>query len=422
MDPSLPIIDTSTRLSGPHVCADSFRQSPTLIAASAMLQFVANNQPLTSHGPDRLAEEVRASRSRHATFRPGVLLTSLFLFILLQTGTALPASNSALTAPVHLQSRAATLSLTGWRPDRLPDAHALAASAIGSGVALAERIWNRRETHAKIAEVYKRPQDRQLHGCSEVLPEAASVSAIEDAIIQNTPGHSEARAAGVPSSYSWYSGTTKGAAAPPPSFTAVTGWGQVYPQTGQPVYSSPTAGVQLANAQTYVHLKSTGEWALVQNQDTNQIEGDHFVANFSGNQSKSMTITKNADGSASFAAPPSGHNDHFWPSARGTYKAGDVDAVYVQMDMRVTDPNLHLVANIGADWWRNVSAPYVNGFGNNPGAGKSNWIELSSSWSTLRFYSVTTAAVRAAPPPPLAASSAAVARRGGKMPPPCVRR
>jgi hypothetical protein len=34
----------------------------------------------------------------------------------------------------------------------------------------------------------------------------------------------------------------------------------------------------------------------------------------------------------------------------------------------------------------------------------SNWVELSTQWSTLRFYSWSTAQLRADPPPPLADS------------------
>src|SRR5262249_36758170 len=196
------------------------------------------------------------------------------------------------------------------------------------------------------------------------------------------------------------SGAVKGAAAPPSNFTAVTGWGQVYQEAGKPTYSNPNAHVQVANAETYVHLKSTGEWILVQNQDTNEIAGGHYVSNFARNQSTSMAITKDADGSVFLDAPPSGYNDHFWPNARGTYQAGDVDAVYVQMDMRVTDPNLHLIANVGADWWRDAGAPFVDGFGNNPGAGMSNWVELTTEWKSLSFYS-SSSVFKADPPPTL---------------------
>ncbi len=72
-------------------------------------------------------------------------------------------------------------------------------------------------------------------------------------------------------------------------------------------------------------------------------------------------------GGTSFSTPPTGYNDHFWFNAHvGLTPAGMVDAVYVQMDMRVTDPNLHLIANVGADWWRNASAPFLSDFSNNP--------------------------------------------------------
>jgi hypothetical protein len=83
------------------------------------------------------------------------------------------------------------------------------------------------------------------------------------------------------------------------------------------------------------------------------------------------------------------------------------------MDMRVTDPNMTYVANVGADWWRDPAAGYVEGFANNPGAGMSNWVELSAQWSTLRFYSWDTPRLQADPPSPLMekAPSLSVTRR-----------
>ena len=229
-------------------------------------------------------------------------------------------------------------------------------------------------------------------------------TSITDIIAQNTPGNSEGRPVGVPSSYSWYGGWNDGADAPPSGFSSVTGWGQVYQKAGEPAYSSPNARVEVANARTYVHLK-TGEWVLVQDQSSNQIAGGHFVTDFSGNAGYAMNTRTLSDGSASFAAPPNGYNDHFWHNTRGTYDPGTVDGVYVQMDMRVNDPNLNLIANLGADWWRTANAPYVDGFSNNPGAGMSNWVELSTEWQTLGFYSMSSGEFQADLPPPLVGSS-----------------
>ncbi|WP_245283509.1 Ig-like domain-containing protein [Bradyrhizobium sp. URHD0069] len=196
-----------------------------------------------------------------------------------------------------------------------------------------------------------------------------------------------------------------GNSAPPSDFTSVTGWGQVYQKAGAPAYTNPNATVDVANAQTYVHLKSTGEWVLVQNQATTGIAGGHFVADFSGNAAIGMQVNTLPGGSAALDTPPSGYNDHFWPSSRGTFAPGTVDAVYVQMDMKVSDPNLHLVANIGADWWRDANADFQSGFNNNPGAGISNWVDLSTQWSTLGFYSTSTAQFQGDLPPPLAGSA-----------------
>ena len=132
------------------------------------------------------------------------------------------------------------------------------------------------------------------------------------------------------------------------------------------------------------------------------------------------------DGSVALSVPTAGFNAHFWPRKRGTYAAGSVDAVYVQMDMRKDDPNVKLVANVGADWWRNSTAAYVRGFVNNPGAGMSNWIELSTQWSTLRFYSGSNSQIQADPPPQLAASTPethpTIIRRHANPSAPCLSR
>ena len=227
---------------------------------------------------------------------------------------------------------------------------------------------------------------------------------ISDLVQQNTLGQSEGFPLGVPQSYSWYKGWNPGGQlTPPANFTAVEGWGQVYPEVGQPV--STTADVQIANAQTWVHIKQTNQWVLVQNQSTLGLTGGHFVADFTGNSATAMPATALAGGITSFDAPAAGYNDHFWYGSRGTYSAGTVDAVYVQMDMRVTDPNAHLVGMVGADWWRDASAPFLADHSTNPAVGVSNWVELSTQWQTLGYYSMSTTQFEANLPPPLLGSA-----------------
>ncbi|MBR0959029.1 Ig-like domain-containing protein [Bradyrhizobium japonicum] len=227
---------------------------------------------------------------------------------------------------------------------------------------------------------------------------------LAELIKQNTLGQSEGYPADVPHSYSWYKGWNPGGQLTPPAgFTAVEGWGQVYTEEGAP--ASPNADVELANAKTYVHIKETGQWLLVQDQSKLGIAGGHFVPDFSGNSAYPMKVTRLSSGAASFDAPPTGYNDHFWYGARGTYTAGTVDGVYVQMDMRTTDPNAKLVGMVGVDWWRNATAPYLADHSNNPGIGGSNWIELSTQWKTIGYYSMSTAAFQANLPPPLLGST-----------------
>jgi len=249
-----------------------------------------------------------------------------------------------------------------------------------------------------------------------------------DAIAQNTPGYSDAYAAGVPKTYGWCNGSYKPSenSVPPSNFTAVTGRGAIYPKFGAPAYSNPAASITVANAKTYIHLSATKEWILVQDQADDEITGAHFVADLAGNAaSVDMKLNAHADGSVAVDSPPPGHNDLLWFSVRGTYEAGSVDGVYVQMDMKTNDPNLKLVAHVGADWWRDPESDYVQGFINNKGAGNSNWVELSTQWTTLVFYSASTERLRADPPPPLAESAREMKptskRRAENTPSPCLR-
>jgi hypothetical protein len=259
--------------------------------------------------------------------------------------------------------------------------------------------------------------------------EIKTITPMADAIIQNTLGQSEGYAFGMPEGYAWCAGSYKpaGSSTPPSDFIAVTGKGQIYPEAGAwgaPAYSSPNGSITIANAKTYIHLSTTREWALVQNQATDEIAGGHFFADFSPSPAKQMRVEAQPDGSVVIGAPPAGYNDHFWPIKRGTYAAGSVDGVYVQMEMRTNDPDMKLVASIGADWWRDAVAGVVQGFDNTSGAGMSNWVKLSTQWSTLRFYSWSTAQLRADPPPPLAGSlletKPTITRRPANTSSPCL--
>ena len=253
-----------------------------------------------------------------------------------------------------------------------------------------------------------------------------SAAALQDALVQNTPGFSEGYPAGVPRAFEWCSGAYRpgGNAAPPPDFSAVTGWGQVYRMYGATVEPSSQARIMIANFRTYVRLSSTQQWVLVQSQANDAIAGGHFVADFAGNRAIEMAIERAPDGAVAIGAPPRGYNSHFWLGSRGTYAPGSVNAVYVQMDVKAVDAGPVLVANVGADWWRDARADYVSGFSNNPGAGMSNWVALTSEWAALRFYSGSSDEFSADPPPPLRGATvtplSASTRHQTNTPSPCL--
>lgn len=231
-----------------------------------------------------------------------------------------------------------------------------------------------------------------------------ATSSLTDAIYQNTVGNSEGFPLGVPQGYDWYSGTNTIVGDKPPSgFTSVTGWGQVYPEAGAAASTNANATVQMTGFKTYVHL-TNGGWVLVQDQATNPIDGAHFTADFSGAANVAWNEKTLADGSMTMDAPKSGYNDHFWPGARGTYGAGTIDGVFVEAQMKTNDPNANLVANLGADWWRSATAPYVDGFANNPSPGMSDWVKLTTEYQSLYFTSMSAAQLQADPPPGLSSA------------------
>jgi hypothetical protein len=229
----------------------------------------------------------------------------------------------------------------------------------------------------------------------------SSTTELSEVIYQNTPGNSE----GYPLGLSWNKGSygTRTLTPAPAGFSAVTGWGVVYPSVGAPVRANAAGDntkILIDRFKTYVHLKSGG-WIKVQDQAQSGIAGAHYVADFSGDANIPWNTQKLSDGSVSADAPPTGYNDHFWQGSRGTFTPGTVDGVFVVADMKTNDPSANLVAQIGADWWRDASAPYLyqNGqFVNNPVVGGNNFIKLTTEWQTLYYTSLSPRQLEADPP------------------------
>ena len=158
----------------------------------------------------------------------------------------------------------------------------------------------------------------------------------------------------------------------------------------------------MRNFRTYVHL-TAGGWLLVQNQATQGFAGAHFDADFTPYAPViPMTFTAQADGSLLMDTPPTTRNDHWWPDSRGTYPANSVNGVFVIAEMRVDDPNAHVLIGMGGDWWRDAGAAYVEPVGtNNPEIGISSWIKLSTNYQYGYYTNLSRANLLADPPPPL---------------------
>ncbi|MCS3690973.1 hypothetical protein [Bradyrhizobium elkanii] len=234
-------------------------------------------------------------------------------------------------------------------------------------------------------------------------PVVTPSTALAEAIRQNTVGNSEGFPKGVPTSYDWYKGKKglAGLTPAPAGFTAMTGWGVIYQQVGAPVSpNSKAAAIQMHNFKAYVHL-TDGTWLKVQDQATMAIDGAHFAVDFAGNQNTPWSSQKLADGSVTMDAPTDQYNDHFYPRQRGVFAAGKADGVYVVCDMKINDPAANFVVQMGADWWRDASAPYLADFSNNPGLGMANWIKLGTAYRTLYYTSLSAAQLTANPPPGL---------------------
>jgi hypothetical protein len=177
----------------------------------------------------------------------------------------------------------------------------------------------------------------------------------------------------------------------------MTGWGQVYPETGQPIVP---ATIQISGFQAFLRL-TNGTWVKAQDQVTNGLMGAHYSADFHGD-TVAMAKTVQPDGSVTFDAPTSGYNDHFYQGDRGVYTAGTIDGVFVIANMKASAGRF--IGNFGADWWLDKSAPYVvvNGVqANSPGVGMSNWLKLTTSYRTFYFTSLTEPQLQANLPPPL---------------------
>ena len=230
----------------------------------------------------------------------------------------------------------------------------------------------------------------------------AQVLSLDDAVAQNSGIDSGLRGYGVPPSYDWSDNgwPARGMSPAPSGFTAITGWGHVYPQAGMP---NVPCKVYVKGLQTYVH-KISGGWSRVQEQMTHPSALGQFSADV--RTGSSATNTRLADGTEIMNSPANGFMIHWWPSPRGMYPAGTVNGAFTLFMLKTDTANCHLVASAGIDYWRDANAPFLADFSNHPGAAVSSWVKLSTTYKYFYATNFTHAQLLADPPPPLIGSRA----------------
>lgn len=220
---------------------------------------------------------------------------------------------------------------------------------------------------------------------------------------QNNFGFSEALPKDLPEAYSWYNGYDgNGSDFAPSGFTAMTGYGVCYQMIGTDDATIPGV-IEVRNMRSYVRLTADKSW--VQIQDSTDLSGGHYVADFVGDAAIPMDVNNIGAFLWTMDGPPLGYNNHWFVNPRGEYTADTVDGAFCIFEIRVTDPAAadRLVALCGIDWWLDQDAAWMPDFSTNPGAGGSNWITLTTTFKPVCCVSVTNAVLEESLPPPVIA-------------------
>ncbi len=204
---------------------------------------------------------------------------------------------------------------------------------------------------------------------------AAPVDSL-DRILYSMSGPHEGAPHGVPTSFSWATGPSLGAVTPPAGMSAITSWGQIYADTTN--VHPANVRVELRNMETYVWSNSgtPGRAYKAQPASTAPTSSRTSPATPPCPPTSATSLT-----AAFSTGMVSGYNFHFWPTgSRGNLSnPADIGGVFTTLQARLIldDPNgpttagqARYLANTGADWWRDLSAPYGDGT-NNPGVGKA---------------------------------------------------
>ncbi len=236
-----------------------------------------------------------------------------------------------------------------------------------------------------------------------VASQSGTLDTLDTVITDMQGNHEGCLPAGVDGvkNYAWQFHPITNSVAPPAGFVATTGWAALEADcNGNP---ATNVRAEFRGFKTYLLLKSTGRWTLVQS--STGIGGGQFLPNFTQNVNEPADI-RNEGGGMTSVAPVAGRAFHFWhsPDGRVSINDADVAAIFVTLQARliVDDPTsaddldtAKLLLAAGGDWWHDLSAPWPN----NAQAGFAKFKWLRRDWRPFNLTTASETTLRANPPP-----------------------
>jgi hypothetical protein len=210
-------------------------------------------------------------------------------------------------------------------------------------------------------------------------PTAAPTNA-PSVIAQNTRSLNSVFPYGVPSSFGFQGGAVQENAGPPSGYTSGTGWIVIAPASTNA--SNPTAAHVTLRLQTFAHLK-TETWTLLT--DTNSVGWGGLLYAASNYAAVGGYTTISNGPPIVVAGPAAGQIEHLYSASRVGFTAGSVDGIYVVLTGS-SSGGTPIVVQTGADWYLYANQPQP-GNPMPPGAGLSNWMQLTATPSQLRYLS-----------------------------------
>lgn len=200
----------------------------------------------------------------------------------------------------------------------------------------------------------------------------------------------EGQPEGVPADYDWAKKPRLGAGNDPGDFTAFTGWGQVFSATGGTV---SLLSVSIRDVRVLVCHGPQRDWMLLQQ---GEIEGAQFRPDYEGNLNTPPVSASYASSTTSVRFRK-GLAYHFWPKqGRVELPRTDLCGIVVLLQARTTVPltptasgRNGLLLGLGADYWRDRSAPWDNYQSNQDVAiGRLRWVNASWRWFGMSTASI----------------------------------